>query len=405
MAATRSTEEADRSAVRVPFCSLPDGVRSDLTNGYRQGRSPDVYAIAREALSSAPMKTGQPPAFWPQPERLRAPLVLWGHGVETMALPDGTTMDDVAPTLAQVLSLERPHPEVRSGEPLQGVATAGTSAPNLVVLVGWRQTDSARSALIAEKIAIGAGSPAATFGSLPADPAAVFATLGTGGLPFQHGITGALVRSPDGGVVEAFDDGAPPSIIAALGDDLDESSEGKAEVALVGSTPSDRGLVGANWYLGEDDDTVRIVEGDMSTQVDTAIRLLDGGLGADQTPDLLGLALTGTAEELDAALPALEDAARDATDGEVTFALAGVPVASEEKGVSTVMEEALRRSEVPRNAVQAVGVGGFFIDQEGLGGASIEPFVAALRRVPGRSSGTVLADAFASTTITFEEYC
>ena len=69
----------------------------------------------------------------------------------------------------------------------------------------------------------------ATAGSLPLDPTAVETTIGTGGLPSQHGITGTWVRNAQGRLVRAFGPGAPTPVIAALGDDLDQRDGRRVE--------------------------------------------------------------------------------------------------------------------------------------------------------------------------------
>ena len=63
----------------------------------------------------------------------------------------------------------------------------------------------------------------AAVGSLPTDPAAVLATIGTGGTPSQHGITGTELRTEGGGVARAWSADAPESVITTVPDDLDNA--------------------------------------------------------------------------------------------------------------------------------------------------------------------------------------
>ena len=73
-------------------------------------------------------------------------------------------------------------------------------------------------------------------GSLPLDPAAMISTVGTGGSPSQHGITGEFVRTGEGRLVRAFSNEAETPVIATLADDLDEELEQRPLIGLVGST-------------------------------------------------------------------------------------------------------------------------------------------------------------------------
>ena len=115
----------------------------------------------------------------------------------------------------------------------------------------------------------GAGTLVASTGSLPLDPAATLATLGTGGLPSQHGITGSFVRNETGEVVAAFGTGAPVPVIATLADDLDAPSspgvrspyEQRPVISLVATDDRDRGLIGGDWYENHDSDRVILAVG------------------------------------------------------------------------------------------------------------------------------------------------
>ena len=107
----------------------------------------------------------------------------------------------------------------------------------------WFDRTSARPGSTNEPRPGELGSPAglATAGSLPLDPTAVESTIGTGGLPSQHGITGTWVRNTQGRLTRAFGPGAPPPVIASLGDDLDAATAGRAKIGLIRTTPGRRG--------------------------------------------------------------------------------------------------------------------------------------------------------------------
>ena len=46
----------------------------------------------------------------------RVSLEIAGSGIRAGRLPPDASLDDLAPTLAAAMGIERPHPEVRSGE-------------------------------------------------------------------------------------------------------------------------------------------------------------------------------------------------------------------------------------------------------------------------------------------------
>ena len=140
--AGRSCDASGGEAVRVPFCPLPDAVKEGVVNGFREGRSPDVLAVA----DGTPVVTDVDGARTPWPAVAaatdpRVPIVFAGAGVSTGAsVPDGTTLDRVAPTVSEALGFERAFPEVRSGTAVPGVADG--RRPRLVLLVGWKGVGS-----------------------------------------------------------------------------------------------------------------------------------------------------------------------------------------------------------------------------------------------------------------------
>ena len=156
---------------------------------------------------------------------------MWfGHGVNAGEIPPGTGLDSIAPTVARLIGYDRPHPEIRSGAPLP-TAVRPNADPPLVVEIVWKGVgseafthgllgvdghDSRREATLRARLR-------GTTGSLPVEPATTLTTIGTGGLPFQHGITGNLIRDKDGVAVPAWSASVPTSIIATLADDWDHA--------------------------------------------------------------------------------------------------------------------------------------------------------------------------------------
>lgn len=396
-------EEDGARGEAVPFCSLPGPVRASMAAGFREGRSPDILAVARRRLAGGTaFESGgyEPP--WPSlSDGPDLPLVFWGHGITPGRIPDGARFDSVAPTLARVMQLDRRHPDVRSGRALPGVAAEGTPPPRLVVLAVWKQVGSeGGSRSLAARLETGAGTRAASPGSLPLDPAALMATIGSGSLPRQHGITGALVRNEEGEVVKAWGPDAPTSVIASLGDDLDEANKHEPVVGLVGTSPMDRGLIGGDWYLDSDDDEIAILDpGAPASRQQRAITdLLESDYGRDSMTDLLAFAFEGNATELDTTLEAVEAAATSAANGSVTFALVGLPPTDPDarSGVAAVTAVA----DEPE-MVAAVGVGGVFLDHEVLARSKLtdDALIDAL------AGSRDFADAFPATAITFARYC
>lgn len=411
----RSCETRTPVRAEVPFCSLPQEIRGALAAGYRAGRSPEVLAvtgdIAVRGADGLDLRPG-----WPGLETggSRVPLVFSGSAVRSRPLAADTRLDAVAPTLAEMIGLERPHPEVRSGEPLPDLAAA--PEPRLVVQVVWigvgsDDLDAEPDAwpVLRGLLEDGAGTLDAEAGFLPLDPAAVLATIGTGSLPRQHGITGTLVRNDDGDLAEVGGPLAPLSVIATLGDDLLELGPRRSRVGIVASDPADRAIVGGDWYVGGRDPDVGVVRGPVEEQVRAAAELLASGYGRDEDPDLLVVTMRDRVDRLDGALGSLIVAAEAAAPG--ASAVVVTSTGSSERGEGALSDEQIRRrverdESVPEGAVAATALGGLFLDQGVLAetGASAQVVVRALARI--RAAGAeVFADAFSGVAVEFARYC
>jgi hypothetical protein len=414
--AGRSCEEPSGEAPRVPFCPLPAAIREGIVNGYRERRSPDVLGVAAHVRLFNSANGTRPGAPWPSldsPVDARVPLAFWGAGVASGAsVPDGSELDQVAPTIAEAIALNRPFPEVRSGVAIEGVA--GGARPRLVLLVAWKGVGSSDLEAVPEDwpflgsmFAEGAGSLETQTGSLPLDPAATLTTIGTGGLPSQHGITGSFVRNDDGEVVPAFGDGAPVTVIATLADDLEQRSGG-ALVGLVATDESDRGVVGGGWY--PDQDPVDVVIGGGAAAPLSVDVHLSTGYGADDVPDVIGVVMEGSIRSLDARTRRIVNAARLATEDSVLVVVAGT--GSLEGSRAAVPDSVLVRAvdaAVPgdASAVAATVPGGIFLDQATLVESQVSGQVAveALLGVTGPDGRKMMADAFQGYAVSFERYC
>lgn len=416
MCVGRSCQREGPSGTRVPFCSLPADVRDLVAAGFRDGRGPHVMAVAGSTPISGATGLESPAAPWPSLDAGRAgmvPLAFAGAGVRSGAfIPAGTTLDAVAPTLAAAMGLDRPHPGVRSGRPVPGVAGPG-ERPRLILEVVWKDVGTAdlRADPVAWPTLRGIvedhpGTLQAEVGSVPLDPAAVLTTIGTGALPKDHGITGTLVRNDRGELVRAWSDGAPFSVIAALGDDLDDLLDQRPEIGAVLSDGADRGVVGGNWYVDVDRDDLTVAR-TAARQVDAARRLLARGYGADSVPDLLAVVMRGSVRSMDRALGRLVTAAERSTGDRVLVAVTATGSAAPGDAARGREIETEVERRVGHDVIEATAPGGLFLDQDALAttGTSEDPVIEALRALPEPTGGRLLADVFPQVAVTFARFC
>ncbi len=406
----------EQAPARIPFCGLPAELRAAIAAGFREGRSPDVLGVTEGVSLST--RTDGLRVPWPRlGERpdLRVPVAIAGPGVPAgLRVPRGTTLDDVAPTVAALLGFDRPFPEVRSGEAIALPPAPDGPPPRLVLIVAWKGVGTADLEaepdawpFLASLLRDGAGTLGAETGSLPTDPTAILTTIGTGGLPSQHGITGSFVRNDQGEVTTAFGPGAPVQVIATLADDLEERDR-RTLVGLVGEDATDRGLVGGGWY--PDEDPVDEVLGDPAAASIAVDALLRVGFGADPVPDVLGVALRGPVGRLDRWTRRIVTSARSATRGAVLVVVAGTGTTRAD-GPAMRAETATRlvESAVPGGdpVVRAVAAGGLFLDQAVLveRGITGQVVVDALLEATGPNRGRMFADAFQGFAVTFARYC
>ena len=410
LCAGQSCDAPSEARARAPFCSLPEDVRTRLADGFRDGRSPEVFGIAGDVAVRGHSGPGKP--AWPSVHdgRIESALAFWGAGIDEKGrIRDGTTLDAVAPTVAEVIGLERPHPEVRSGKAIDGIASG--APPRLVLLAVLDVTPqdlSDRPGPFLDRIFTeGAATLAADPGALPLDPAATMTTIGAGGLPRQHGITGATIRNDDGRLVRAWGRGAPPSVIATLGDDLDDHFGGAPRIGMVATDPSERGLIGGDWYVDSDRDDFAVA-GAPHKAARSARALIRSGYGRDETPDLLGIVLRGETGDIDAALAGAHRAARAAAGKDVAVVIAAIGVPDAD-GSESVPWNRIARSvstSIGAPVVDGAAAGGLFIDQKALVREEIseDEIVNAMRSV--RIGGARLfVDVFPAISISFERYC
>jgi hypothetical protein len=420
----RSTAVA---AAPVPFCSLPADLRELISAGTSETRSPDVMAVAASTPVVSDVSRGVE-VPWPsvdeaQRSAMAAPLWFVGRGIDGGRLPRDLTFDRVAPTLSELLGVRRPHPDVRSGTSIPGVTQPGATTP-LVVLIVWKGigTDQEpRFRLSADLVGAsptaqlassnGDGSTfvegrrvsylrgvkwavgSATAGSLPLDPTAVEATIGTGGLPSQHGIVGTEIRNKAGDVVAAFGPHSPQPVIATLGDDLDRATGGRARIGLIASSIGDAALTGDDWYhdhVGSIvDRTAHVAAGG---RVDVASFLADGW-GSDQVPDLLAIGLAGTASS--------DERATNAVQSQVLRAVPDATIVVAGTG-SLTTKHAVTAPAPP--GTDTIVAGGAFVDR-GAAAVPAQQVVDALHAQTAPDGSPLYSDAFASYAVRFGRYC
>ena len=422
-----SCDEEAAVASEVPFCSLEPELRSRITAGFREGRSPEVLAVARQAAIAGGTgfaRRAMPP--WPSLDLdgARVPIVFAGEGVAGTAIPEGTALTSIAPTLAEIINFERPFPEVRSGKAIEGVA--GESRPRLllqVILKGVGSDDLEAQPdawpFLRRLMDEGAATMDGEAGSLPLDPAAMISTVGTGGSPSQHGITGEFVRTGEGRLVRAFSNKAEPPVIATLADDLDEELGQRPLIGFIGATATDRGAVGGEWYGSSSDDEVVMARRD---QIGPSVEMLSrasverkgagqvGGeaeFGGDNVPDLISVVIDGGIERMDRGLKRIVAAADDAADGSVALVATAT-------GSSLVTPEIVRGTEIARDLDAAVGEqvteaavpGGLYLDQRALTelGLSEDVVIEELARLRG-PDGYLFEDVFPAIAVSFARYC
>src|SRR5215207_4399145 len=415
--AGRSCDASGGETVRVPFCPLPAALKDGIADGFREGRSPDVLGV----VAGTPIYTDVDGLRTPWPTTgasadARVPLVFSGTGVTHGAsVPVGTTLDRVAPTVSDILGFERDHPEVRSGTSIADVVDG--ERPRLVLLIAWKGVGSADLEarmddwpFLASLLDEGAGTLEGETGSLPLDPAATLTTIGTGGLPSQHGIAGSFVRNPMGQVVDAFATGDPfadGQIIATLADDLDDANPATL-VGLVATDERDRGIVGGDWYPGED--PVDSVIGDSATAPLSVEVHLTTGYGSDDVADVIGVVLDGSVRAMNRWTREIVNQADRATSGSTLVVVAGTGssetdhLAVPDKGLVDAVEEAVP-GDAP--AVAATVPGGLFLDQSVLRDEQVTGQVAvdALLAATGPDGERMLADAFQGFAVSFARYC
>ena len=413
----RSCDKETQTQRSIPFCSLPDDVRRGIAAGYREDRSPDVLAVARAGVvigdEKDPLRTG----VWPTLDGAdqSAIVTFAGAGVAKGVEPQGTFgFDDISPTLAAILNFRLPHPEVRSGKAIEGVANAnGARMVMMIVLknVGARDIESLNRVRLDGVMVSVSGV------SLPLAPAPLMATIGTGGTPSQHGVIGESVRNDRGDVVGAWhgpvarsfgsEAGFPGTVIATLSDDLDDVLNQKPKIGLVANDEVDEGLTGGDWYVDVDRDEKVFVK-DPKEAIEAAEEMIrSSGFGADPVPDILAVTLDAGNVDGPKLVATLSRTAHSSSDGKEAVVVIGLPSARTSGTVvpTTELTRQVDQKTAP-GVVERIVPGGLFLDQDVIAdqGITKDQVVAALRdlRVEG---SPVFADVFPGIAVSFARFC
>ena len=411
----RSCDDASATVAPVPFCPLPTDLRALIAAGFRAGRSPDVMATSggTPVVSKVPGELVGWPWMGASPSGT-VPLAFVGSGVARGALPAGVGLADVAPTLAALIGYTPPHPDVRVGRAISGLEPSASGPAPLAVEIVWKGigTDDlegrwprATGALIRDG---GAGTLRAAVGSLPADPAAILTTVGTGGLPSQHGITGTDLRADGGNVARAWTSAAPESVITTLPDELDHSFGEQARVGLVATDDTDRGLIGDGWSVGTDRDDVVVAPAD---PVRATEHLLNSGYGADGVPDVLGVVLRGPLHRMDTRTAAIADAVqRRIPDAVIAVTATGSLAASGTQAARAISAADVARAvnrALRARVIEADVAGGFFLNPAELAAAGLSAgaVVQTMSGQTDRSGAPLFADAYPGFSVAFDRYC
>jgi hypothetical protein len=232
----------------------------------------------------------------------------------------------------------------------------------------------------------------ATAGSLPLDPTAVEATIGTGGLPSQHGIIGTKVRNGPGRVVAAFGPHSPQPVIATLGDDLDLATGGRTRIGLIATSIGDMALTGDDWY---DDGPIvdRAAHLAAGAHVDVT-PFLSSGWGADDVPDLLAVGLSGSVADDQRMTDTIESQVLRVVP-EATVVVAGTGTLAVKHAVT---------ADAP-SGTDTIVAGGAFVDRGGTGAVPAQQVVDALHAQIAPDGSPLYLDAFASYAVEFGRYC
>ena len=122
-------------AEEVATATVPDVVKTRIINGYRKGRSGDIFLVPDPgwySKSGTSLPQGTTHGVW-SPYDTHIPLIFMGHGVRAGHLYRETYITDIAATLAALLKTQYPsgcigHPITEAFAPVAPAAASASSA-------------------------------------------------------------------------------------------------------------------------------------------------------------------------------------------------------------------------------------------------------------------------------------
>ena len=122
-------------AEEVATATVPDVVKTRIINGYRKGRSGDIFLVPDPgwySKSGTSLPQGTTHGVW-SPYDTHIPLIFMGHAVRAGHLYRETYITDIAATLAALLKTQYPsgcigHPITEAFAPVAPAAAPASSA-------------------------------------------------------------------------------------------------------------------------------------------------------------------------------------------------------------------------------------------------------------------------------------
>jgi hypothetical protein len=240
--------------------------------------------------------------------------------------------------------------------------------------------------------------------SVPVDPAAVLTTIGTGGRPSQHGITGAVVRDDAGRLRKAWSGRSPLSVIATLGDDLDEQMRQEPVIGITAARRSYLGAIGGNWHVDVDRD--RFLKTERGNEPFDGPALIEDGFGGDDVPDLAVVVVESGIERLNWTVRSLGIQARDVSDASTLFVFTATGAAGDDGAMPASEIAGAIPGDDMGSLVEATVPGGFFLDQKALAERKVgeDEVLRALTEVQAYGK-PLFADVFPAIAVAFGRYC
>ena len=246
-------------------CSLPEEQFKRIERGHNEDVSPDLYFVPRAPNFFGGFQTTSHSGPWPYLQRV--PLVFYGPGFfsrEGSISRPGTTLADVAPTLAQITGTKLS--QESTGNPITEVLTGTTMRPRLIVVLvwdggGWNVLHTwPQSWPNLKRIMMrGTSIVDATVGSSPSVTPAVHATIGTGAFPKRHGIVDMHVRDGED-VVDTFEEGNPRFLrIPTYADLYDRHNDNRPKIGMFAYHDFHAGMMGHGAQLPGGDKDVQII--------------------------------------------------------------------------------------------------------------------------------------------------